>query len=137
MARLVRDLVVREAQRRQARGDAPVVARTVGRLLHGRAVVAQAVALDDEPELRPVEVDPVRPEVALRARLREAGAARDRDEEALELGVGEDEGGRVEDGAQGADAGATLLVGERGTQRRLLDEVAAVRRVDGGLEALA
>ncbi len=48
---------MREAQRGKARGAVALVAQPVARLLGGGAVVAQAVRLDDEPKLWPVEVD--------------------------------------------------------------------------------
>jgi hypothetical protein len=54
---LVFDLAVGEAQLRQADGGVGVVAAAVGRLLGRRAVIAQAVGLDHQPEHRPVEVD--------------------------------------------------------------------------------
>jgi hypothetical protein len=57
VAGLEPNLSSREAKRRQAGCRVRLVADPIPRLLRGRAVVAQAVRFDDEPEIRPVEVD--------------------------------------------------------------------------------
>ena len=54
---LVADLEVGEAQRGQPGGGVSLVAPPVAHLLGDRAVVAQAVGLDHESKLGPVEVD--------------------------------------------------------------------------------
>jgi hypothetical protein len=61
------DLCAREAQRNEAGCRVRLVAAPVLSLLRRRAVVAEVVSLDDEPELGPVEVDAV----AVHVRLRE------------------------------------------------------------------
>ena len=76
-----RHLGVREPQRCKACGRVGLVADAIGDL---RTVVAQPVGLDDQPELRPVEVD--LEAVHVNAGLREGQArfARERQEAALE-----------------------------------------------------
>ncbi len=58
VAPIVRDLPVREAQADESGGRQDLIAAPVACLLGRRAVVAEAVGLDDQAELRPVEVDP-------------------------------------------------------------------------------
>lgn len=50
-------LLVGEAQGREAGGSVGLVAQMVPSLLGGSAVVAQAVGLDNQPQIRPKEVD--------------------------------------------------------------------------------
>jgi hypothetical protein len=57
VVRLVPDLRVGEPQRREAGGDVRLVSEAVSSLLGGGAVVTQAVGLDYEPDVGPVEVD--------------------------------------------------------------------------------
>jgi len=101
----VLDLEVREPQRREACSGVILVACRITRLGGGGAVPAQAVCLDDEAELRPEEVDPVAVDMNLGLRRREAGRERDRNEEALELRLGEDELVTVEEAAEDSAAG--------------------------------
>ena len=93
-----------EAQRRQAGGRVSLVSEAVASLLHGRAVIAEAVRLDHEAEFRPEEIDPVAIDALLRERRRQAGRARDREERALELRVREREGRTIEQRPKAADA---------------------------------
>jgi hypothetical protein len=65
-------------------------------------VEAQAVGLHHDVQVGPVEVDPEAVHVHLRERLRQPRRACDRQEELLELGVGEGERVAVEDRAQPA-----------------------------------
>jgi hypothetical protein len=69
-------------------------------LLGGRAVVAEAVGLDDQLQVGPEEVDAEVVHALAGERLRQAGPQRNRDEQALELGIGEREGADVEDANQ-------------------------------------
>jgi hypothetical protein len=57
MIRLVAHVLMGKAKLGKAGGGVGLVAEPVPRLLSGRAVIAQAVGLDDEPKVRPVEVD--------------------------------------------------------------------------------
>ena len=98
-----RDLRVCEPQWGEAGGGERLVTAAIPGLLRRRSVIAEAVGLDDEAEIGPVEVDPEAMEPDLGPRLREAGAAGDRDEAALELGVGEKKGAAVEEATEGAD----------------------------------
>jgi hypothetical protein len=126
----VGDLVVGEPQRGQARRHVGLIAAPVTRLLGGRAVVAQAVGLDDEAEVRPEEVDPEAVEPLLcegRGQTRPPG---DGEKAALELRVGEGEGVAVEEVAKGGSATA----GKRRPQPLRIDEVEPVGCVDHGLE---
>lgn len=112
-----------------------LVAATVTRLLRGRAVVAQAVRLDDQAALGPEEIHAEA--VHERARLRQAqsGAARKGQEAAFELGVGEDEGVPVEELAQGCDPGPAGYVIKSIAKYVGLDQVALVRLVDSAFES--
>jgi hypothetical protein len=66
---------VREPQWRDAARGVGLVADPVSGLLSGRAVVAQAVGLDDEAEVGPPEVDLEAVDVGAGRRLREPGLA--------------------------------------------------------------
>jgi hypothetical protein len=93
-------LGVAEAEPLDVRDGVRLVADEVLRLLGRGAVIAEAVGLHDEAEVGPVEVDFEAVDRCLGVRLRQAGSARDRDEEAFEFRGGEDEGRRVEEVAQ-------------------------------------
>ena len=120
-----------EAQRGEARRGVRLIAAPVTRLLRGRAVVAQAVGLDHEAEVRPVEVDAEAVEPLLGQRRRQARPPGDREKAALELRVGQGEGVAVEQLAQG---GGATRPGERRAQALRIDEVEPVGLVDRGLE---
>ena len=111
-----------------------LVAEPVPSLLSGRAVVADAVGLDHQAQVRPVEVDleAVHPHPGLRRR--QPGRARQRQEEALEVGVGEDEREAVEHAPQRRHArpGADPVEGR--TELLRVHEVETVGLVDRGLE---
>jgi hypothetical protein len=85
MRGVVADLGVREAERREARGYVSLVAKPIACLLGGSAVVAKAICLHDQPELRPVEVDSEAIDMLLSQRGRKPGAGSDRDEPPLQL----------------------------------------------------
>jgi hypothetical protein len=85
------------------------------RLLGGSAVIAPAVGLHDEVEIRPVEIDaPAKLHLGLRQR--QARAADDPKKPALELGLGEAEGVAVEDSPERRDAPLTLAPVELGPE---------------------
>ena len=97
-------------------------------------MVAQAVGLDHQSKVGPVEVDFEAVDHLLGERERKPGLHRDRPEENLEVGVGEAEGALV----QQAGKAAALLVPRRGfrvlPQSFRVDEVPLVRLVDGPLD---
>ena len=105
MAGFVLDLVVGEAERSQARRSVALEPQGVAGLRRRRAVIAPAIGLDDEAELRPEKVDLEFVDHDFRQRHRQPGDGRERAEEPFELVVGEAEGVLVEDFAQRADAG--------------------------------
>jgi len=76
------------------------IAPAVAGLLRRCAVVTQAVGLDHQPEIRPVEVDAVAVHTGLRTRSRQARGSGNRYEAALESGVGEGESAPVEEIAE-------------------------------------
>jgi hypothetical protein len=75
-----------------------LIANAIPRLLAWRPVIAQAIGLDHQAEVGPVEVDPEPVYPRLRPRQSQPRAARDRKKAALELGVGERECGLIEEG---------------------------------------
>jgi hypothetical protein len=89
-------------------------------------VVAQAVGLDDQAEVRPEEVDSVSIDSLLGERLREPGPARNPQESLFELGVGEGEGRTVENFTQHARAWIALSVARRGAKLIRVDEIELV-----------
>jgi hypothetical protein len=131
VARLVEDLAVVEAERAEAGASVRLVALHVGRLLGDRAVVGEAVGLDHEPKLGPVEVDAEATEANLTAGRREAGGAGDRQEAALESGLRATERLCVEDSLQAPDPGARRLAVEGGPQSVGRDQSEMVSLVDG------
>ena len=98
-------LGVREAKRGDAGRDVRLVASPVSRLLGGRPVVAQAICLDDEAKLRPIEVDPVAVDDDLSEGFVKPGTTSDWQELLLKLRVCEGEVVAVEKVAQSGDAG--------------------------------
>jgi len=135
MIRLVADLLMGEAELGQSGGGVSLVAEPVPRLLGGRAVIAKPVSLDDETEVGPVEVDFEVVDPLARERDRQAGFAREREEEAFELLLGEAKGAPVKDGAEAGDARLALALLKRLSQFGRMDEVIFVRLVDHPLEA--
>src|SRR5215218_7601148 len=80
-------------------------------LLTRRAVVPEAVGLDDEIELRPMEINEVAVDPLASSRWRQAGVPDETQEAPLELGIGELEGPSVENLAkQGHAVDARVLV---------------------------
>ena len=85
MIRLISDQGAREPQRGQPGRSVNLIADAVSRLLRGRAVIAQPIGLDHEPEAWPVEVDfePVHETSCLGQG--KAGASNERQKAPLEL----------------------------------------------------
>jgi hypothetical protein len=137
MRGVVADLGMREAERREAGGYVSLVAKPIACLLGGSAVVAKAVCLHDQPELRPVEDDSEAVEVLLGQRSRKASSSDEAQEAPLELGVRQDEGPTVEDTTQGCNAGLAGIGVERGPKRPGIDKLAPICFVDSGLEAVS
>ena len=94
----VLDLVVGEAQRSEAGGSVGLVAEGVAGLGGGGAVVAPAVGLDHQAEVRPVEVDLEAVDHRFGQRRREARPGGDRPEAGLRARCRRDGrcGGRAE-----------------------------------------
>ena len=105
MLRFVLDLVVGEAQWRQAGSGVDLVAEHIASLGGGRAVVAPAVGLDDQPVVRPVEVDLEAVYDPFGQGVRQAGRRGERAEENFQIRVREAEGVTIEQGAERLDAG--------------------------------
>jgi hypothetical protein len=76
--RLEFDLGVSEPQREEVRGGVVLIAFVVLRLLGRGAVVGEPVGLDDEPQVREVEVDLMAGDVDRGARERQARPADER-----------------------------------------------------------
>lgn len=125
---------MREPERQQPGGVVRLVAHDVARLLDGRPVVAQAVCLDDERQVGPVEVDEEAVDASVRDGSRQVGASGDRQEAPLQLRPGQAERSPVERRAKDADAGPTDQPFERRPQRLGIDQVAPVGFTDRSLE---
>ena len=95
VTRLEAHLRAREAKRRESSGGVRLVPQAVPRLLGRRAVIAQAIGLDHQAEVGPVEVD-LEAIDAAGLRLRESGPPGEWQEASLELRVGEHERPPVE-----------------------------------------
>lgn len=132
--RFVLDLVVGEAKRSHPGDCVGAVAFRVSRLGCGRAVVPEAVGLNDQAELGPVEVDlpPVDELFAERGRQPRSGG--DRPEEDLEIRVGEPERPSVEDVSEQAHAWLTRILYEKRPQGFRVNQVALVGFVDRPLD---
>ena len=71
VACLESNLCVGEAKRRETRGEMGLIAQAIPRLLARGAVVAQTIGLDDEPQIRPEEINPEAVEALLGERNRQ------------------------------------------------------------------
>src|SRR5436305_11929473 len=85
-----------EPERDETSSGVRLVPNQVLRLLGSGAVIGETISLDDQPEIRPVEVDLVSVHPLPGQRHRVAGSDRDRYEEPLELRAGQAEGTPVE-----------------------------------------
>jgi len=126
---------VGEAQLGEAGGGVRLVAEPVPSLLGRRAVVAQAVGLDHEAELGPVEVDFELVDDLAGERHRQADPGRERQEAPFELLLGEAKGAPVEDPTQLGDARLADALVERPSELRRVRQVLFVRLVDHPLDA--
>jgi hypothetical protein len=97
-------------------------------------VIAQAVGLYDEAEIRPVEIDSEPADVLLRQGLRKAGPSRDRQESPLELGVSEHELASFEDLAKRAYSSLPPPILDGRPERLGIHQVQLVSLVDRRLE---
>ena len=108
-----------------------LIAPAIPRLLGGGAVIAQTVGFDDQPQVGPEEVHLEPGQVVAGPRRGKAGAARDRQEAALELRVGEGERAAVEDFTENSNPRPPRDPVEREAELLRVDEVALVGLVDG------
>jgi hypothetical protein len=111
-----------------------LVAQTVPNLLCRRTVVAQAVGLHDQAEVRPVEIDLVAIHVAPGLGVREPRPVCDWQEETLQLGVGEGKRFAVEFHAHDRHARPAGEPLERGSQFLWTNQVELVGLADCGHE---
>ena len=130
----VGDLPVREAEDAEAGGGVDLVALHRSCLLGGRAVVAQAVGLDDEAVVGEPEVDLVAHEAVFREGEGEARRQRQGAKEDLQVRIGEAEGVAVEHGAEGLHARHADVGVEGGAKCLRVDQVEHVRLVHRPLE---
>lgn len=107
-----------------------LVPADVDRLLGGGAVVGEAVGLDHQTELGPVEVDSVAVHPGLGAGLGQPGSPGNGQEAALELRLRLAEGLVVEQLPQTAEAWATELFVDRGAEAVGWHETEAVRLIN-------
>jgi hypothetical protein len=110
------------------------VAPAVPRLLGGCAVIAQPVGLDHESQLGPVEVDAESGHPRAGLGRRQVRAPNDREEAALELGVGEDEGTLTEERPERCDSWSRCGPRERAPKLLPVNEIELVCLVDGRFE---
>jgi hypothetical protein len=136
MAGLVPDLSVGEPQRGQTCGRMSLIAQAVASLLGRRAVVREAVGLDDKAEIGPEEVDAEAVHVLLGKGRREPCSRDQPQESPLELGIGEDKGSTVEDVTQGCNAGLASVGVERGPEGLGIDKLSLVGLIDRSLHGI-
>lgn len=134
MLRLVANLRVGEAQRRVPRSEMILVATTIARLLGGSAVVAQAIGLDNQPQVGPEEVDAKAAEVLARERHRKPCLLRERQEEPLELGIGEPKRAPVKQLPQPRNAPATPIPLELRAESLRINKIEPIRLIHRPLE---
>lgn len=97
-------------------------------------MVAEAIGLDDQAEIGPVEVDFDAGDDLFAQGLRKAGRSGDGTEKDLQVGIREEKGVPVEKPAQATHAGLPGKAGEAFPQFLSVDQVALVGLVDGSLE---
>jgi hypothetical protein len=133
--RVIEDLRVGDPHRGPAGANVGVVPLAVFRLLGGGAVEVAAVRLDDESEVRPIEVDAVLAEALLRLREREPCSLEQAEELALQFGLRHAECRPFDHGPQRRSRPAGL--GCCCSQRLQADEPAQVGFADRLLEVVA
>jgi hypothetical protein len=111
-----------------------LVPHAVPGLLGRRPVEAQAVGLDDQAEIGPVEVDLEAVQPHARLWLRQPEVAHDPEEAALEFRVGQRERPAVENLSKGPDPGLARSVVQGFPKRLRIAEIALVGLVDRRLE---
>lgn len=124
-----------EAERRETGGEMGLISNTVAGLLCRGAVVAQPVGLDYKPQVRPEEVNPKAVQVLARKRGRQARPRDERQEESLQVRVGEAKGAPIQELAQSGNPAPSRICVEGDAQRDRVDQVKPVGLVDGTLEA--
>ena len=120
------DLGMGEAQGAKAGADVRLVAADVIRLLGRGPVMAEAVGLDDEAEVRPEEVDAMTAEARLGVWRRQPSGADQSEEAPLEGVLGAAESLRVEDRLQSSQARPPRLAFEGCAQTMGADQVEAI-----------
>src|SRR3982751_979211 len=125
--RLVGHLDVGEAQRSEAGRDVGLVTPPVARLLRRGAVIAQAVGLDDQAQVGPVEVDAEAVHSCLRLRLWQARALDNREEAPLEGGLRQRETAAIEEAFDRRGAPAAVHLLDRLAQSLRIDQVEPIR----------
>lgn len=124
----VANLVFTEPHSGQAGGDVRLVTASVRRLLSRCSVVAPAIRLNYQPELRPVEIDPVAVYVSLCFGARQPCGSHDREELTLEAGVGE--GVKAEESAHAGHSWPRSKLCDGATERFGIDEAETIRLAD-------
>jgi hypothetical protein len=130
---LVTDLLVGEAQGREPGDGVRLIAQVVASLLGGSAVMAQAVGLDDQTQVRPEEVDLEAIDPDFRLWRRQADVSRHRQKETLEARTRETEGAPVEPGPQTGHPWLTAVIHERRPKSRGREEIEPIRLVNHAL----
>lgn len=134
MVWFVLHLVVREAQSGESSCGMDLITQSVARLGRRGAVIVPTVSLDHEAEIRPIEVDLEAVDRLFCRRQLESRCESDWDEEALQLGVGEQEGVAIEQAAEGAYAGLTRVVLQTVTECLRVDQSTLIGLVDRSLQ---
>jgi hypothetical protein len=111
-----------------------LIAATIAGLLRGRAVVAQPIGLDDQPQVGPEEVDAETIEVLASERNRQSRLGRERQEEPLELRIGESKRAPVEQLAQPSNASAPSVSLKPDAQSLRINQVKPIRLVHRPLD---
>lgn len=126
MRRAVLHLLVGEAEGSQSGRHMSLIAAPVSGLLRGRAVIAESVCFDNEPQfsVEEVHLETVQPQSGFR--LRQPNTPCQREEIALELGVGKNERAPVEQIPQGPNTGSPGELLEPTPQRDQIDQLELV-----------
>ncbi len=114
-----------------------MIASAIGGLLGRSAVIAEAVRLDHESQLGPVEVDAEPVELLLGQRNGQSSPADQTQEASLELGVGEGERAAVEDLAERGRAPHTRSLLDDLPKPLRINQSEGVCLIDSGLECAA
>lgn len=134
MVGFVLDLAVGKAERGEAGSSVELIAQGIASLGRRGAVVAPAVGLHHQAEVRPVEINLEAIDLLLGERRGETGLIGDRSEQDFELSIGEKEGVAVEQGAKRSHARVCGVGVDREPQRLGIDPIPLVRLIDRSLE---